>query len=238
MLRIIDLSQEIFHEAPALPPSPPVQIVPCLTHEELDGKPEDPSSSGIINTLTLSDHCSTHVDAFSHFHYAPEGREDTIDTMPLEMFYTPGICVNLSGFDSGDLIGADDIEAALASDGLEIRPNDTVLFHTGHYNRCFETDAFMQDWPGLAAEAVPMLAERKAAAFGVESPAPGIMDVSNADIHRLCGELRITHYENLANLDQLVGQGRFRFIAFPLKIRRGAGSPVRAVAVFDEDPIY
>lgn len=237
MSRIIDLSQEIFHEAPSLPPFPPVQVFPHITHEEVDGKPDASSDSAIVNTLILHDHCATHVDAFSHFHYAPQGREDTIDTMPLEMFYTPGICVNVNSYAAGDLIGVDDIEAALSSDGLEIRPNDTVLFHTGHYNRCFGTEAFMQGWPGLAAEVVPMLAERKAAAFGVESPAPGIMDVSNADLHRLCGELRITHYENLAHLDQVVGQGRFRFIAFPLKIRRGAGSPVRAVAVFDEEPI-
>ena len=31
-----------------------------------------------------------------------------------------------------------------------------------------------------------------------------------------------------------IGRGRFRFIALPLKIRGGTGSPVRAVAVFEE----
>ena len=46
--------------------------------------------------------------------------------------------------------------------------------------------------------------------------------------------MNITHYENLANLEAGVGRGRFRFIAFPLKIRGAAGSPVRAVAVFDD----
>jgi kynurenine formamidase len=40
-----------------------------------------------------------------------------------------------------------------------------------------------------------------------------------------------THYENLANLHELVGVGRFRFIAFPLKIQGGTGAPVRAVAL-------
>jgi kynurenine formamidase len=43
-----------------------------------------------------------------------------------------------------------------------------------------------------------------------------------------------THYEGLTNLDKVVGKGRFRFIAFPLKIRGGTGSPVRAVAVIDD----
>jgi len=38
----------------------------------------------------------------------------------------------------------------------------------------------------------------------------------------------------LVNLDQLVGRGLFRFIGFPLRFRRGSGSPVRAVAVFED----
>ena len=33
-------------------------------------------------------------------------------------------------------------------------------------------------------------------------------------------------------VQKLVGKGRFRFIGFPLKIRGGTASPIRAVAVF------
>ena len=43
---------------------------------------------------------------------------------------------------------------------------------------------------------------------------------------------RITHYENLANLDKLLGT-RFMFYGFPLKIKGGHGGPTRAVAVID-----
>jgi kynurenine formamidase len=32
----------------------------------------------------------------------------------------------------------------------------------------------------------------------------------------------------------LLGQGTFRFIGLPLKWRDGTGSPIRAVAVFDD----
>jgi kynurenine formamidase len=32
-------------------------------------------------------------------------------------------------------------------------------------------------------------------------------------------------------MQQLVGKGRFKFIGFPLKIRGGTGSPIRAVAM-------
>jgi kynurenine formamidase len=40
--------------------------------------------------------------------------------------------------------------------------------------------------------------------------------------------------ESLCNLDELVGQGRFRFIGFPLTIKGGSGSPIRAVAALDD----
>ena len=71
------------------------------------------------------------------------------------------------------------------------------------------------------------------AAFGVETMAPGVRKVSNQEVDRICGELGFTHYENLINLHQLIGRGRFRFIGLPLRIRGGTGSPVRAVAVLE-----
>jgi kynurenine formamidase len=50
----------------------------------------------------------------------------------------------------------------------------------------------------------------------------------------MCRAEGITHFENLANLGRLVGR-RFTFVGFPLRIRAGTGSPVRAVAVLDGD---
>ena len=66
---------------------------------------------------------------------------------------------------------------------------------------------------------------------------PGIPGKSNREVHHVCGKMGFTHYENMINLQLLIGRGRFRFIALPLKIRGGTGSPVRAVAVFGEGKI-
>ena len=44
----------------------------------------------------------------------------------------------------------------------------------------------------------------------------------------------VTHMEGLVHLEKLVGKGRFRFIGFPLKIKGGTGSPIRAVAWLDD----
>jgi len=43
----------------------------------------------------------------------------------------------------------------------------------------------------------------------------------------------ITHVEWLCNLEDLVGVGEFQFQAFPLKFKKGSGSPVRALAFLD-----
>ena len=62
---------------------------------------------------------------------------------------------------------------------------------------------------------------------------PGVPGISNKEVHHVCGDMNFTHYENLINLHQLIGRGRFRFIGFPLKIKGGTGSPVIAVAIFE-----
>jgi kynurenine formamidase len=35
-------------------------------------------------------------------------------------------------------------------------------------------------------------------------------------------------------MEKLIGKKRFKFIGFPLMIRGGTGSPIRAVAMLDE----
>ncbi|WP_037320741.1 hypothetical protein [Salegentibacter sp. Hel_I_6] len=62
---------------------------------------------------------------------------------------------------------------------------------------------------------------------------PGVSRISNREVHHICGAMNFTHYENMVNLYKLIGKGRFRFIGLPLKIRGGTGSPVRAVAIFE-----
>jgi kynurenine formamidase len=231
MVEIIDLSQEIFSGMPVFPGLPEVEITIHASHEQLDGITDSDVVSPAVNRLELGEHTGTHVDAISHM--ARQYREHSIDTMPLTMFYTEGICLDLSLKGLLDLIEQSDLERAVSDAGLEIRPGDTVLLYTDHYRRAFGTD----DWnngPGISIEAARWLGKQRIAAFGVETVSPGVRHVSNKEVHRICGELGFTHYENMINLYKLIGRGRFRFIGLPLKIRRGTGSPVRAVAVFEE----
>lgn len=230
MREIIDLSQELFGGMPVFDGHPEVRVTVHRSHEELDGIAGAGVVSPAVNRLELGEHTGTHVDALSHM--AREHRARSIETMPLEMFYTEGICLDLSRKGLRELIEVGDLERALAEAGLEIKRGETVLLYTDHHRRAFGTG----DWhrnPGLSADAARWLGRQGIAAFGVESAAPGVRGVSNREVHRVCGELGFTHYENLVNLNRLVGRGRFRFIGLPLKIRGGTGSPVRAVAVFE-----
>jgi len=229
-LEIIDLSQEIYAGMPVFHGMPEVEITVHATHEEWDGITDSDVVSPAVNRLVLGEHTGTHVDAINHM--ARPYRGQSIDTMPLETFYTEGICLDLSYKGFRELIETADLERALLEADLEIRPGGTVLIYTDHYRRAFGTSNW-QDGPGISAAAARWLGEQKIAAFGVETMAPGVLHVSNKEVHHICGELGFTHYENMVNLYRLVGRGRFRFIALPLKIRGGTGSPVRAVAVFE-----
>ena len=230
MVDIIDLSQEIFTGMPVFPDMPEVNITMHVSHEEWDGIVDSDIISPAVNRLEMGEHTGTHVDAISHM--ARQYRGLSIDTMPLRMFYTEGICLDLSHKGLRELIKTADLEDALAAAKLQIKPGDTVLLYTDHYRRAFGT----QDWhhgPGISTDAARWLGAQKIAAFGVETMAPGILKVSNKQVHHICGEMGFTHYENMINLHLLIGRGRFRFIGLPLKIRGGTGSPVRAVAIFE-----
>lgn len=231
MLEIIDLSQEIFSGMPVFPGLPEVKISVYATHEQWEGLTDSDTSSPAVNRLELGEHTATHVDALSHMSRANRGQ--TIETMPLSRFYTAGICLDLSAKGLLELIKPADLHQALVQAQQTIQPGDTVLIYTDHYRRAFATPNWDKG-PGLSAEAAQWLGEQAIAAFGVETMSPGVRHVSNRQVHHICGALGFTHYENLINLHQLVGRGRFRFIGLPLRIRGGTGSPVRAVAIFGD----
>jgi kynurenine formamidase len=230
MVEIIDLSQEIFSGMPVFSGLPEVKITVFASHEEWDGITGSDVISPAVNRLEMGEHTGTHVDALNHM--ARQYRGQSIDTMPLSMFYTEGICLDLSHKNLRDLIEPADLEQALSVAGLEIKGGDTVLLYTDHYRRFYGTDNW-HNGPGVSTASARWLGQQGIAAFGVETASPGVRHVSNKEVHHICGELGFTHYENLVNLYRLIGRGRFRFIGLPLKIRGGTGSPVRAVAVFE-----
>ena len=231
MKEIIDLSQEIYSGMPVYKGLPGVKITMHASHEMWEGITDASTVTPSVNNLEMGEHTGTHVDALSHM--TRENKGQSIETMPLSMFYTEGICLDFSHKGLQELIEPAEMEEACFNQGIEIKKGDTVLIYTDHYRKTYGKE----DWdkgPGVSADATRWLGKKGIVAFGVETMSPGVPGVSNKEVHRICGQLKFTHYENMVNLNLLVGRGRFRFIAFPLKIRGGTGSPVRAIAVFED----
>jgi kynurenine formamidase len=181
--------------------------------------------------LLLCDHGPTHVDALAHLD--PDPSAPTIDQMPLDMFFGEGICVDVSHIEAHAYIDAEALEAAVAASGQALRPKDVLLMRTGAYERLYGTPEYTSLYPGLDDQASQWLADQQVKVFGVDSPSPDNPISRTYPCHMMCRANGITHYENLANLDQVSGK-RFHFIGFPLRIRGGTGSPVRAVALLSE----
>jgi kynurenine formamidase len=210
---------------------PQVSMRPAVTHEQRAGIVNPTTVSPVVHEIVLGEHSGTHVDAFNHFGSAY--RDQSVDTMPLETFYTEGICLDFSGKKPLELITVAEIEAVLVREGKEIRRGDTVLFYTDHFRRYFGTDQW-NSGPGITPDVARWLGGLEIAAFGVETRSPGVLGKGNKEIHDICGAMHYPHYENMVNLHLLLPYKRFRFIAFPLKIRGGTGSPVRAVGIVDK----
>lgn len=230
MPEFIDLSREIFHRTQTHPSHPPVIMTVWNDHSEKKVAGSTTFTSKALS-LAMSDHAGTHVDAPVHFDPRPGAL--SIDQVPLEKFYTEAICLDLGHVPLRHAVTVAEMEAALAASGERIKPRDTVLIWMATNERLLGTPGYLHDFPGLSLAAVHWLADHGIGMFGVEAISPAPEGEPNFQAHLACAERGITHMECLANLDKLIGRGRFRFIGFPLKIRGGTASPIRAVAMFE-----
>jgi kynurenine formamidase len=230
-MRLIDLSRELYHRTPTHPSHPPVVLTDWNTHDEIkqDGEVTFTSRSMVIS---MGDHAGTHVDAPAHFDARPTAL--SIDQVPLENFYTEAVCLDLSHVPLKSDVSVEDLEQAEERAGVTIQPRDTVFLYMAIHDRLFGTPAYVTDFAGLTKESAEWLGRKGIVSFGVEAVSPGRPGRNNFLVHLVCRDMGFTHMESLCNLDKLVGKGRFRFIGFPLKIRGGSGSPIRAVAVLDD----
>ncbi|MDI3257958.1 MAG: cyclase family protein [Kyrpidia sp.] len=225
-VRLVDLTQEIYQGMPVFPLHQPTFIFPNITHEESERRIGFPFAT---NNLLINEHGPTHSDA--PYEYDPQGK--TIDEMPLEYFCGPCICLDVSHVSPDAFITRRDLEEAVARTGLPLQKGDIVLLHTGHFRRAYGTEEWLTRYTGLDEEAAGWLAENGVVNIGVDAPSIDKPDDPRFSGHRICRKFGITNTENLCNLDQVVNR-RFLYVGLPLKIRKGTGSPIRAVAVLVE----
>jgi len=86
--------------------------------------------------VRLTTHSGTHLDAPYHFHPTMNGRDGTpersitIDEVPLEWCFQPGVKLDFRHLSDGYVVSASDVEEELARIGHVLQPLDIVLVNT------------------------------------------------------------------------------------------------------------
>jgi kynurenine formamidase len=230
-MEFIDLSQDIYQDMMVYPGHSKTAMWQHATHEETSERFDGGFSFQTL-AFTMNDNGPTHVDSFSHLDPSPDAL--TIDQMPLEMFYGPAVCLDVSHVEPKTDITAEHLAKASDASAVPVRPGDILLLHTADWNRRAGTRAYLTDFPGLGESAAEWIVSEGVKTFGVDSPTPDNPVSRIYPCHMMCRRSGITHFENLANLDKVLNR-RFIFAGFPLKLRGAHGGPTRAVAILGGD---
>jgi kynurenine formamidase len=249
-LRIIDLSHWI-EPSPEGTPDFLRTDVSYATHEEGAGEFErllgiprrllrnEEGPSG--ERLSIGTHATTHVDAPWHYNSTVRGeRAQTIDELPLEWFFKPGVVLDMTHKSDGDPMTAADAQAALQQVGHELAPLDIVLVRTGRDAFYAEPD-YMARGCGATFDATKWLYDQGVRVMGIDAwgwDAPLHLQAQEAVARDEPGifwaahqaDLDYCQIERLFNLGELPPAG-FTVACFPLKIVGGSAGPTRAVAI-------
>jgi kynurenine formamidase len=143
----------------------------------------------------------------------------------------------------GDHIFSEDLEAAERQQGLRVGPGDILLVRTGHARRLTELGPWdtREAKAGLHPTAALFLAERRIAALGSDGnndTAPSTTEGIGFPMHVLAINAMGVHlldylqFEDVAPHCEVTGRWEFLFVAAPLRITGGTGSPLNPIAVF------
>ncbi|GAA1532607.1 cyclase family protein [Nocardioides humi] len=141
-----------------------------------------------------------------------------------------------------DRIGADELQEICRAKGIRLRPGDVVLVRTGwRLVHDLDPTRYHASSPGITFDAARWLARQDIAAVGADNIAVEVMDSPHSfaddgpapECHKLlirdCG----VYLFELLNLEDLAANDavEFMFVAAPLRITGGAGSPVNPLAI-------
>lgn len=188
-----------------------------------------------------AEHGGTHLDA--PYHFSRSGRQ--ADEIPVGDLVADGVMVDVSrpALRQRDYrVTVDDLVGWERANG-PIPQDATVLLRTG-YDRFWpnrrrylgtarrgEKAVPRLHFPGLHSDAARWLVrERKVNAVGLDTASIDYGQSTGFEAHRILGAANVPVLENLENLDRLPPMN-FTVMALPMKIDRGTGGPLRAVAL-------
>jgi len=179
MPQFIDLSIPITNDVVSDPPVMRPQIT-YMTHENTSEqiamffpgltKEDLPDGEGWAGeSLTLSTHNGTPMDAPWHFHSTTNGGATpapSIDEAPIDLFFAHAVKLDFSKMPAGQVISAVEVEVELERIGYALQPRDIVLVQSG---AVYGTDNFTDQGVGIGAEATLYLTERGVQVVGTDA---------------------------------------------------------------------
>jgi kynurenine formamidase len=255
--RFIDISMPISNNVVTDPPiiKPTIeysthadgagQMLPFFPGLTMDDLPD--REGWATETLTLSTHSGSHMDAPWHYHSTTDNgatSAPTIDEAPLDLFLKPGVKLDFRHFENGYVATAADIESELKRIGYRLQPLDIVLVNTSA-GAAYGGDHYVESGCGIGREATLYLTDHGVCVVGTDAwswDAPfkytAERFVKTGDVALIweghkAGRVRPYYQmEKLHNLEALPPSG-FQVACFPVKIERASAGWVRAVAIID-----
>jgi kynurenine formamidase len=196
--------------------------------------------------LTVITHAGTHMDA--PWHYGPESQQcpaRTIDNVPLEWCFAPGVVLNFESKGHGEEIGVDDLLRALEQIDYRLSPGDIVLLRTCAA-RFWGSSEYPDCGCGLGREATLWLTSQGIRVIGTDAWGLDIPFSAMQKHYQETGSTQrvwASHFagrereycqlEKLCNLHLLPAYG-FTVICFPVKIASASAGWTRVVAMLEE----
>ncbi len=203
----------------------------------------------------------THIDAFSHVSYEGVFYDGAPDTSVTEQGAGSGAIDLLengligravlldiarlrgvSWLEPGANVCPEDLEEAERQQGTTVRAGDILLVRTGHARHvAADPAAAERGKPGLHPTVARFLAGRGVAALGSDGnndTAPSSTDGVDFPIHVLALNALGVHlldylqFEDAVPVCERERRWEFLFVAAPLRVHRGTGSPLNPIAVF------
>jgi len=249
--RVYDLAQPMFTGIPHHPAHPPYSFTLTKRHGEVM---YPGGVSGAAEMITTGGHVGTHVDGFAHVaklnqlyngvdvtdHQSYSEGMGVYSVHELAPFAATAHVVDMPSLLDRDLrpddaVTGDHLDRWFADHGPTPAPGDVVLVRTG-WDRLWEdprTFLGVEDGaPGVGLDGARWLSDRRVRAAGTDTVAFEHMPNPSLDVHvHLLVDQGISIIEAMNLQPVVVARAwRFFFLAAPLRIKGGTGSPIRPLA--------